>query len=75
MEKQGSKSRAITVMVNENASVHEVAKRLREMGLQKVEELANILCVTAEWSGRLSEIKSVDGVDDVEEQRGQYFPS
>lgn len=75
MEKEGNESRAITVMVNKNASVGEVAMRLREMGLQKVQELANIFCVTAEWSGRLSEIKSVDGVDDVEVQRDKYFPT
>ncbi|MEO1526605.1 MAG: hypothetical protein AAFX06_14310 [Planctomycetota bacterium] len=66
--------RNITVMVDEGVSVPSIAKHLKSMGLEQIQEMPHILCLTGQWQGTLTTIREIKGVHEVEEQTTEYFP-
>jgi predicted type IV restriction endonuclease len=68
-------SKLITVMVKQDVPIDDVAARLKALGVDDVQLLVHIACITGKWKGAISEVKKVKGVEDVEEQTGEYFPS
>ncbi|TWU07944.1 hypothetical protein [Stieleria varia] len=68
-------SKPITVMVKQDVPIDDVAARLKTLGVDDIQPLLHIACITGKWKGAIAEVKEVEGVEDVEEQTGEYFPS
>ncbi len=64
--------REVTIMVDESGSIEKVASELKKLGVENVQPLENIGCITGQWTGELEAIQNVENVTDVEAPTTTY---